>query len=126
MPKIPKFIENLPIKNSTILTVGALIAALSAFIAFWDDIGGPMPVMENSETITEVEDAIESLEKDATDTYSRNIRNDQRELWQVEQRMEEVDDAEKLELLNKQAIALKEALDEQRARKERRRKKQDQ
>jgi len=123
--KVPKIIDDIPVKNGTIITAGSLIAGLSAFVAWWANNGGPMPVMENSETITVIEEKLDMVDDDAIDQYSRNIRQDKRELWEVEQRLEEASDTDKKSALHEQSLILQEAIEEMEDKKARRRKKQD-
>ncbi len=118
-------IDKIPVAN-WIIYLGSVATAITAFAGAWAVLNLPTPVMEPSATLetiqTDIEEIREESDDEAVESISRFMRQDRRELYDVEQRLEgdPANDA-----LIQQKLDIEEALKDLEARKERRRKRKD-
>lgn len=87
MAKKPKIIEQIPLPDKVIYW-GGVAGALMVLAGAWTLFGGPRPMMEGHPIVEAVETLEETRSADRIDQLSRWIRDDKRERYDVEQRLE--------------------------------------
>ncbi len=85
MAKKPKIIEQVPNK---ILIAAGLVTAIGILSGVYRASGLPVPMMEGHPVVEAVETLEETRSADRIDQLSRWIRDDKRERYDVEQRLE--------------------------------------
>jgi len=120
MAKKPKIIEQIPLPDKVIY-YGSISGALMAIAGAYTYFGGPKPLMNTSPIVEAVEAVEEDQAASRMEPLSRYMRDDKRELYDVEQRLKAEPDNE---AHLKQKVVLEETLDEMETEKEVLRKKE--